>query len=247
MNKLINIRNIEVKYSDKIAITKVNIDILENDFTGVIGPNGGGKTTLVKAILGLVPYSGDIEFHSGLDEDKSLIGYLPQQTNFDLSFPITVLEVILSGLQDKNLLNGKYTSTSIDRAKELMLLTNVNGLERRSVSEISGGQLQRVLLCRALISEPKLLILDEPVTFVDSKFEHDLYEILRSLNDRMAILMVSHDLGTITSYVKDIICVNKTVHKHDTRELTTEMLENYNCPIQVISHGEIPHTVLKNH
>ena len=107
--------------------------------------------------------------------------------------------------------------------------------------------MQRALLCRALISDPKLLILDEPTNFVDNKFEKELYEILASLNDRMAIVMVSHDLGTITSYVKSIVCVNRTVHRHNTNNITPEQLANYNCPIQLITHGDVPHTVLKRH
>lgn len=246
MGNILQIKELSVKYSNFAAITNVNFSVSSDDFTGVIGPNGGGKTTLVKAILGLVPYEGIIEFRDDIEKDKSLIGYLPQQNNFDLSFPITLKEVILSGLQPAKI-TGTAKKEAQDRLGELMELTGIAGLGKRSIGEVSGGQLQRVLLCRALISGPKLLILDEPATFVDNKFERDLYRILQELNDRMAILMVSHDVGTISSYVKDIVCVNKTVHRHTTNELTAEMLENYGCPIQVVSHGEVPHTVLKRH
>lgn len=239
-------RDLQVNYGGRVAVTNVNTSVWKHDFTGVIGPNGGGKTTLMKAILGLVPYSGRVEYCKELEEDKSRIGYLPQQNNFDLSFPITVREVILSGLQSRKSYR-KFTGVEVEKAEGLMTLTGINGLGERSVGEMSGGQLQRVLLCRAIISDPALLILDEPVTFVDSRFESNFYDILKKLNERMAILMVSHDVGTITSHVKSIICVNRTVHKHDTAELTPEMLENYDCPIQVISHGDIPHTTLKRH
>ena len=117
-----------------------------------------------------------------------------------------------------------------------------------ALSESSpGGQLQRTLLCRALISDPKVLILDEPANFVDNKFEKELYAILRQLNDRMAIIMVSHDLGTITSHVKSIVCVNRHVHRHNSNVITPEQLHNYDCPIQIVSHGTVPHTVLEEH
>lgn len=128
-----------------------------------------------------------------------------------------------------------------------MAMAGIAPLSRKPIGAISGGEMQRALLCRALISDPKLLILDEPTNFVDNKFEKELYEILASLNDRMAIVMVSHDLGTITSYVKSIVCVNRTVHRHNTNNLTPEQLANYNCPIQLITHGDVPHTVLKRH
>ena len=117
----------------------------------------------------------------------------------------------------------------------------------RQIGEVSGGQLQRALLCRAVILSPKLLILDEPTNFVDNRFENELYTMLRHLNDRMAIIMVSHDIGTITSVVKSIVCVNRSVHRHDSNIITQEQLDNYQCPIQIVTHGNVPHTVLGRH
>jgi zinc transport system ATP-binding protein len=120
-------------------------------------------------------------------------------------------------------------------------------LKNRAIGELSGGQLQRVMLCRAIISDPKILILDEPANFVDNRFENELYNILQQLSSKMAILMVSHDLGTISSVVRSIVCVNGHVHRHDSNIITAEQLRNYDCPIQIISHGNIPHTVLGEH
>lgn len=245
--KLLSINNVTVRYGTKVAVQDACFDIFSDDFTGVIGPNGGGKTSLIKAILGLVPYEGTIEFTSGICTDNGTLGYLPQQNNFDRSFPISVREIVLSGLQSGRRMVGRFSSAQKQKAGELMHMTGISHLAGKSAGELSGGELQRALLCRALISDPKLLILDEPATYVDNKFEHELYDILEQLNDHMAIVMVSHDIGTITSFVKSIICVNKTVHKHNTSELTSEMLENYNCPIQLVSHGDIPHTTLKRH
>jgi zinc transport system ATP-binding protein len=125
-----------------------------------------------------------------------------------------------------------------------MGITHLSG---RNVGDLSGGQMQRVLLARAIVSDPGILILDEPNTFVDNSFEHDLYELLRILNQKMAILMVSHDVGTITSYVKTIACVNRNLHYHKSNIITQSQLEAYNCPIQLITHGNVPHTVLGDH
>lgn len=244
---LIYISRLHVCYDSLVAVSDASLDISEDDFIGVIGPNGGGKTSLIKAVLGLVPYSGKITYGEAIRGRPGSIGYLPQKNNFDLSFPITVQEIILSGFQEKGRIAGRFSKSQRAKMEELLELTGINNLRNRPVNCLSGGELQRALLCRALVSDPKLLILDEPANFVDNKFERELYEILRLLNDRMSIIMVSHDLGTITPYVKSVVCVNKTVHRHYTNELTSEMLRNYNCPIQLVSHGSVPHIVLDKH
>lgn len=120
-------------------------------------------------------------------------------------------------------------------------------LKDKAIGELSGGQTQRALLCRALINEPELLILDEPSTFVDHQFESELFKWLTDLNHNMAILMVSHDVGTITGHIKTIACVNRDLHHHQSKKITAEQLHSYNCPVQLITHGEVPHQVLSNH
>ena len=248
MNTLIKIRNLSVAYDAHRVLHDVDLDIYDDDFLGVIGPNGGGKTTLVKAILGAVPHSGSIEFSSSLyDGSRRLIGYMPQQSNFDRAFPISVRETVVSGLQALRRMSGRYSREDYAKADALLEQTGLQPIARAPIGEISGGQMQRALLCRAVILEPKLLILDEPTNFVDNKFENELYTLLHRLNERMAIVMVSHDLGTITSVVKSIVCVNRTVHRHDSNVITAEQLENYHCPIQVVFHDDIPHTVLPHH
>ncbi len=214
----------------------------------MIGPNGGGKTTLVKTILKALPYSGEVQYSPVIGSDGyRAIGYLPQVSDIDKSFPISVCEVVLSGLQARKRLFGRYSAADKAKALQLLDLCGIESIARRPIGELSGGQLQRTLLCRALISDPKVLILDEPANFVDNKFEKELYAILRQLNDRMAIIMVSHDLGTITSHVKSIVCVNRHVHRHNSNVITPEQLHNYDCPIQIVSHGTVPHTVLEEH
>ena len=246
---LISLKDVSVGYDDRQKVLDhVNLDILPNDFIGVIGPNGGGKTTLVKTILKALPYSGEVQYSPVIGSDGyRAIGYLPQVSDIDKSFPISVCEVVLSGLQARKRLFGRYSAADKAKALQLLDLCGIESIARRPIGELSGGQLQRTLLCRALISDPKVLILDEPANFVDNKFEKELYAILRQLNDRMAIIMVSHDLGTITSHVKSIVCVNRHVHRHNSNVITPEQLHNYDCPIQIVSHGMVPHTVLEEH
>ncbi len=248
MATLVSIRDVGVQYDGYTALEHVCLDIFDDDFIGIIGPNGGGKTTLVKSILGTIPYSGTIT-HSPLlySNGKRLIGYMPQQSEFDRKFPISVVDVVMSGLQaEKGFLHG-YTRRDKALAMELLEMADIADIADSQIGDISGGQLQRALLCRAVILSPKMLILDEPANFVDNRFESELYALLHRLNEKMAIVMVSHDIGTITSVVKNIVCVNRHVHRHDSNIITQEQLDNYQCPIQIVSHGTVPHTVLCTH
>jgi zinc transport system ATP-binding protein len=243
-NTLIEIKNLSIGYNGKKVLEDVNLNIEHNDFIGVIGPNGGGKTTLIKAVLGLIDkWSGQIKYNI----KKSEIGYLPQFTPFDKEFPISIKEVVLSGLTGKKGILKKYTETDMQQAEYLLQQAEIVELKNKPIGNVSGGQMQRALLCRALIGNPKLLILDEPGNFVDNKFEHELFKWLKKLNDKMAILMVSHDLGTISQHVKTIACVNFHLHYHKSNKITEEQLKHYNCPIKIIAHGDIPHQVLKKH
>lgn len=248
MNELLSLKNVGVSYDSNVALESVNLNIYTNDFLGIIGPNGGGKTTLVKAIIDTVKYTGEIIYNDKLEGiHGKRIGYLPQQNNFDRKFPISIAEVVLSGLQAKKGLSLGYKCNDKRMVMELLDDMGISGIANRTIGQVSGGQMQRALLCRSLISEPKLLILDEPANFVDNKFEKELYDLLHVLNEKMAIIMVSHDLGTITSVVKNIVCVNRHVHRHNSNMITPQQLQSYDCPIQIITHGEVPHTVLKNH
>lgn len=247
-NIILSLRNVSVSYDGYAALEGVDLDIYDDDFIGVIGPNGGGKTTLVKAIMGAVPYSGSISIADTLRRgNHTKIGYMPQVSQFDVHFPISIEEVVLSGLQTEKGFFGRYRKEDKAKAKQLMEQMGIAELAQRAIGEVSGGQLQRALLCRAIIAEPQLLILDEPTNFVDNRFEHEFYHMVKQLSNRMAIIMVSHDLGTISSIVKSIVCVNRHVHRHNSNILTSEQLQNYDCPIQILSHGHIPHTVLEHH
>jgi len=245
MKPLIHIENLTVGYDRKPVLSNVNLQVFDNDFIGVIGPNGGGKTTLLKAILGLIPpFEGKITFRNDIDNDRKPIGYLPQVKNIDHRFPITVFDVVASGLMMNTTKETKQKTKQ--RINDLLAETGIIDISHKAIGELSGGQMQRVFLCRAIISNPKVLILDEPDTFVDNRFEGELYQKLAKLNENMAVILVSHDVGTIAGYVKTIACVNGRVHYHSDNKITQEQLDEYDCPIYLISHGKLPNRVL-NH
>lgn len=247
MDNLFEIKSLSAAYDGKIVLHDVNLKVNESDFIGVIGPNGGGKTTLLKIILGLLrPESGSIVFNNSLLNAKS-IGYLPQMSTGDVNYPVTVADIILSGLMIRKGFLPRMTSADKKNAASVIEELGLSGMSGATLSELSGGQIQRVFLGRAIIGDPKLLLLDEPGNFVDNVFENDFYEKLKDLNQRMAILMVSHDIGTISAHIKSFACVNRTLHYHPSHEITDEDLLAYGCPIQLVTHGAVPHTVLKNH
>ena len=239
--------SLSASYGANVVLQDVDFRVNENDFIGVIGPNGGGKTTLLKIILGLLkPVKGKMVFNEELLNGKS-IGYLPQMSTADINYPVTVTDIILSGLMiRKTIISGMSSSDKL-KARTVIDELGLTGMSKSTLNELSGGQMQRVFLGRAIIGSPRLLLLDEPGNFVDTTFENDFYEKLKDLNKRMAILMVSHDVGTISSHIKSFACVNRSLHYHPSHEITNEDLLAYDCPIQLVTHGDVPHTVLKYH
>lgn len=248
MGHLLHIEKLTVAYDSKIVLENASLTVNEFDFIGVIGPNGGGKTTLLKSILGLIrPMSGTIKFSEEIEKQPGSIGYLPQVNRFDNRFPISVFEVILSGLENGSKLFKKDFVARKAKVQNVIDDLGLSAFSKKPIGELSGGQMQRVFLARAIVSEPKLLILDEPDTYVDNQFEGELYRKLKELNQHLAILLVSHDVGTISSYVKSIACVNRGLHFHPSNIISPQQLASYNCPIQIITHGSVPHTVLATH
>jgi len=247
MAYLFEMHSLSASYGANMVLQDVDLKVNENDFIGVIGPNGGGKTTLLKVILGLVkPAKGKIVFNDELLNSNS-IGYLPQISTGDINYPVNVTDIVLSGLMIGKGIISRMSSSDKAKAKNVIDELGLTGMAKSTLNELSGGQMQRVFLGRAIIGNPRLLLLDEPGNFVDTTFENDFYEKLRGLNKRMAILMVSHDVGTISSHIKSFACVNRSLHYHPSHEITNEDLLAYGCPIQLVTHGDVPHTVLKYH
>ena len=250
MEKLIEITNITASYDIKPVLSSVSLYVWKYDFLGIIGPNGGGKTTLLKIILGLMkPVSGEIFFFENDKRVPSLkIGYLPQINPIDKRFPISVAEVISSGLAGETRLFKDLTLLQKERVNKLIARMGLEKFAKRSIGELSGGQLQRALLARAIVSDPQLLILDEPNTYVDKKFESQFYELLGEINKNTSIILVSHDIGTLLPMVKNVACVNETLHYHSGTDVSEEWVsKTYSCPIEIIGHGDLPHRVLKKH
>lgn len=244
MKTLINLKNLDIHYGNFVALENVSFKIKENKFISIIGPNGGGKTTLIKSILGFIkPTKGIIEKSNDLK-----IGYVPQKNNFEESFPITVKKVILSGI-----LNGKiklfhsYSKADKTLLDDIIKDLNIEKLKDKTINELSGGELQKVLLGRAIISNPNLLILDEPFSNIDTSSTKEYYKLLNKLSNKMTVLIISHDIGSVYSYTDDVICVNKSVHYHEGGSLSNEDIQNtYSCPIDLIGHG-VPHRVFPTH
>ena len=252
---IIEVRNLSAAYDGRTVLHDVNLDVYEHDFLGIIGPNGGGKTTLIKCILGLLkPTAGKIIYHDPCKPQQTAedcqfsMGYLPQYNTIDRKFPISVEEVILSGLSSKKSLIGRFTSEHREKVREAIARMGLEGLEHRAIGQLSGGQLQRALLGRAIVSDPSVVILDEPSTYIDKRFEARLYKLLAEINKECAIILVSHDIGTVLQQVKSIACVNETLDYHPDTGVTTEWLErNFNCPIELLGHGTLPHRILGEH
>ena len=237
---LIALHSVWAGYDGRAVLQDASLAVDACDFIGVIGPNGGGKTTLLKVVLGVLkPTEGTVERAEGLR-----IGYLPQVSTLDKQFPASVREAVLSGAPQVWQRPSKEDKA---RAAELLEQMGVGGLAERSVGELSGGELQRVLLARALMCRPQLLVLDEPTTYVDQKFNRAFYDLLSELNRTTAILMASHDIGTISKHVRAIACVNRSLHFHPSPQITADELAAYDCPIQIVEHGAVPHTVLEEH
>lgn len=247
---IIQLTGLSAAYDGKTVLSHVDLTVYERDFLGIIGPNGGGKTTLIKSILGLHPITqGQIRFYkNGKEVPEINMGYLPQYNDIDRKFPISVYEVVLSGLSKQKSLFRRYSQEQHEQVRQTIVRMGLEGLENRAIGELSGGQLQRALLGRALVSDPSVVILDEPNTYIDKRFEARLYSLLEEINKERAIILVSHDIGTVLKNVKTIACVNETLDYHPDTEVPTEWLEeNFGCPIEMLGHGTFPHRVLKCH
>ncbi|MHB8769540.1 MAG: metal ABC transporter ATP-binding protein [Syntrophales bacterium] len=245
MEPLIAIEHVTYGYEQRPVVEDVSLRIAPEDFILLIGPNGGGKTTLLKLILGIIsPWSGTIRFRG---DAKGRLGYVPQFANFNRTFPISVLDMVLTGcLNGENYLRPPRKA---DREKAAAILATLGLFDRKgaNISDLSGGQLQRVLIARALVSDPLILFLDEPTTSMDASSQSGLLELIDGLRAHMAIVVVTHDPTPYAHHYLHIACLNRELHYHERGELDSPTLEKvYGCPVEILGHG-IPHTLLPQH
>ncbi len=238
-DSVIKIKDLHFSYDGPKILEDIEINIRRNEFIGMVGPNGSGKTTLLKIIMGvLTPSKGFVEV-LGKPPFQSVkeIGYMPQLTPFSRDFPIRVEDVVLMGRLGKTSRIGFFSKTDKRAAEKSMDDVGVLDLRKRAIGSLSGGQLQRVLIARALTCEPKIMILDEPTANVDMKIEKDIFNLLKQLNANITIIVVTHDIGFISQYINRVACINRTLICHPTSELTGETIENmYGTHMHMVHH-----------
>lgn len=248
--KLIQISNLSVQYGAFTALSDINFSVKQGEYLGIIGPNGGGKTTLLRSILGLIPISGGSISICGQSPGKTgtTVGYVPQFASIDRRFPITVREVVLTGrLTRSRLPFHRYSRADYDAADDALREVGILGLAARQISGLSGGEFQKMLISRALAENPKILLLDEPTASVDTKSRNQIYDLLGRLNRKITILLVTHDTMAVSSQVHRLACLNKHLVYHGEPELDQNTMNAlYGCPVDLIAHG-VPHRVLKTH
>ena len=232
--ELINISNLYYKYHKTDVLENINLSIKDDDFLAIIGPNGGGKSTLLKLILGLLtPVTGKIDKKL----KNSLIGYVPQNTNLNIDFPITALEIVLMGhIVSKKRIFG-YSKEDIACAMESLKKVSMEKFANSKIGDLSGGQRQRVFIARALCSNPKIMLLDEPTASIDVKGQREIYELLKELNKFICIVVVSHDISVLLNYAKNVAHINKNLVYHSLENIQKNLdtQNEHLCEVELLS------------
>ena len=245
----IEMEGVWFSYDGTPILEDINFTLKQGDFLGMIGPNGGGKTTLLKLLLGILkPDRGLIRvLGNPPHKARRRVGYVPQNTDFNNTFPVSVMDVALMGRLTRSRMGKRFSSQDRPAAEEALRKVGMWDRKNTPIGKLSGGQRQRVLIARALVTEPAMLFLDEPTAKVDPEFENSIYDFLKELNRQTTIVTITHDVGVISRYVKSVACVNRTLIYHEEAQITHEMLDMaYQCPVDLIAHG-IPHRVLPHH
>jgi len=245
----IEVKDLTFSYEKTPILENVAFTLKQGDFLGIIGPNGGGKTTLLKLLLGILePDKGQIRVLGESPHDaKHRVGYVPQFTDFHLEFPVSALNIVLMGRLRRSRIGKWYSRKDRLRAEEALERVGMWDYRHMHIGELSGGQRQRVFIARALATKPEIFFLDEPTASVDPEFETDLYGFLRELNKEVTIVLITHDIGVISRNVKSVACVNRTMMFHEEGKISPEMLDMaYQCPIDLVAHGA-PHRVFPAH
>jgi zinc transport system ATP-binding protein len=231
--------DVSFSYGSVPVLERITFDIAQDDFMGIVGPNGSGKTTLVKIILGLLePDAGGVTvFGEPPRRARKRIGYVPQHAGYDRDFPASVEDLVLTGRLGRIGLARRYAATDRDKARAALADLDMAGLVGRPVGALSGGERQRALVARALVGDPELLILDEPTASVDNRVEKHFYELLKVLNQRMPIVLVTHDLGFVSTYMTRVACVNRYLAVKPAIEVDhTHVEAMYAAPVKPWRH-----------
>ena len=220
-DKRIEVTGVSLQYDRTPVLENIDLTVYDKDFLAITGPNGGGKTTLMRIILGLLPpLSGTVSFYrNGLEVPYLNMGYLPQKNAIDSRFPLIVSEVIFSGLMGEKRFLKPFTLEQRLRVEEALSLVGLERFAERPIGKLSGGQMQRALLARALVSRPEILLLDEPSSYVDQEFEERMYEIFREINKTTTVILVSHELNRMEEMATRIVRINRSIREINNREL----------------------------
>jgi zinc transport system ATP-binding protein len=239
VHPVISIRDVSFSYGESPVLDNVSLEILDGEFVGLVGPNAGGKSTLLKLVLGLLePQRGDVRVLGQAPRQAvRRVGYVPQYPTFPRDFPISVEQVVLLGRLGFGPMLGWYRSSDRSAAARVLAEVEAGDLAGRRIGTLSGGQLQRVLLARALVGEPEILILDEPTANIDQRMEGDIFDLLARLNQRLTILVVSHDIAFISGYVDRVACLNQTLVCHETDSIGGDLVHRlYGDNVRQVAH-----------
>jgi len=234
---VLEIKDLSFAYDKELALEKLNLDVREKDFLALIGPNGGGKSTLLKLILGINKIQeGSIKIlNEPITQKLSQIGYVPQNTNVNINFPIKVLEVVMMGVAQKSSFSFGYTKEEISHAMNILKQVGMQEQAQKRVGSLSGGQRQRIMIARALYANPKILLLDEPTASIDVDGQKQIYELLKELTKDITIIVISHDLSVILEYATKVAHINKKLFYHDVSSMQRE----FDCTSKHICEVEL--------
>ncbi|MHB1253742.1 MAG: metal ABC transporter ATP-binding protein [Candidatus Humimicrobiaceae bacterium] len=248
MNKeIIKFENVYFSYGNNLVLEDINFSVRNNEYVALMGPNGGGKSTMLKIMLGIIkPDKGIIKiFDKNPLSQRQKMGYLAQYSSFDFSFPISVFDLVLMGRY--RIKTRYYGIEDKEAVFEALKKVNMEAFTKRHINTLSGGQLQRTLIARAIVKKPEILLLDEPMSGVDPQAQKSIYDILIKLNKDMAIILITHDTSVVSSDIGSVACLNRSLFYHGKAEGSLgKLAQAYKCPVEIISHG-IPHRVLGEH